>query len=83
MRTLLMEGVTDNLNKCFMTSRDLQLEKAINWFEMNGYEVSIDRYEGVFVGIDENLMVEITEGEIQHRAILWDEALKMINELDS
>ena len=59
------------------------LEKAVNWFEMNGYEVSVDAFEGVYVGIDENLMVEITEAEIQHRAEIWDEALKIINKLDT
>ena len=57
------------------------LEKAKDWFVMNGYDVHIDAYEGVFVGIDENLMVEITDAEVKHRAELWDEAVKQINEL--
>jgi hypothetical protein len=48
---------------------------------MNGYEVHVDRFEGVFVGIDENLMVEITDIEVNWRAELWDEAVEQSNEL--
>ena len=57
------------------------LEKAKDWFAMNGYDVHVDRFEGVFVGIDENLMVEITEAEVKHRANLWDEAVEQISKL--
>ena len=39
------------------------------------------RFEGVFVGIDENLMVEITDIEVNWRAELWDEAVEQSNEL--
>lgn len=57
------------------------LEKAKKWFEMNGYEVHVDRFEGVFVGIDENLMVEITDSEVNWRAELWDEAVEESDKL--
>jgi len=53
------------------------LEKAKAWFEMQSYEVSID--DGtMYVGIDENLMVQITTSEIDWRADLWDEAVDNI-----
>jgi len=57
------------------------LEKAKEWFAMNEYEVHVDRFEGVFVGIDENLMVEITDAEVKFRAELWDEAVEESDKL--
>lgn len=57
------------------------LEKAKEWFAMNSYEVHVDRFEGVFVGIDENLMVEITDAEVKFRAELWDEAVEESDKL--
>jgi len=58
------------------------LEKAKEWFTMNEYEVHVDRFDSVIsVGIDENLMVEISDAEVKFRAELWEEAVKQSNEL--
>ena len=57
------------------------LEKAKNWFAMNSYDVNIDTFGSMFVGIDENLMVQITTDEVDWRADLWDEAVKQSKEL--
>jgi hypothetical protein len=50
------------------------LEKAKAWFEMESYEVLIDD-NTMYVGIDENLMVQITTSEVDWRADLWEEAV--------